>query len=484
MPVCKRIIARLDVKGPRLIKGIRFEGVRVLGDAQEKALDYARAGVDEIVYIDSVASLYGRSGLGDLLKETTKEVFIPITAGGGIRSVADASGLLSAGADKIAINSAALRRPELLYELSERFGKQCVVLSVQARKVGSRSWEAMADGGRERSGQDVLNWIEKAQDLGVGEILLTSVDMDGTCLGTDMELIKEVEGIVNVPLIVGGGIGSCKDIASAITLQRVAGVSVGAALHKEKISISEAKLECSKLGLGLVRREHSTSSTVVESSVLKGKRVGVIDYGMGNVQSLVNAFSFIGVEATVSRDKAILNECDLLALPGVGAFPAGMEQLENIGLAHFLKEWAEKGKPLLGICLGMQMLFEYGNEFKYCEGLNILKGTVEQIEIDQEHGKENLLPHIGWNQLIDTELSSRICPEMSLLEQYFVHSYCATGTPDSIVLYRCKYGSEKTFPAAVLSKNVAGFQFHPERSGRAGLKLLRSVCETLVQKAT
>ena len=472
------------MKGQRLIKGIRFEGVRVLGDAQEKAVEYAREGVDEIVYIDSVASLYGRNSLGELLRQTTKNIFIPITAGGGIRSVEDAAGLLSAGADKIAINSAALRRPEVLYELSEKFGKQCVVLSVQARKVGTRSWEAMADGGRERSGQDVIKWIERAQDLGIGEILLTSVDMDGTCSGADTDLIKEVENSVNVPLIVGGGLGSFKDISSALTLNHVAGVSIGASLHKSIISVPQVKKECLKIGLRLVQRENITTGTNVLSPVLEGKKIGVIDYGMGNIQSLFNAFVSMGVTTVVSSDARVLSECDLLALPGVGAFPAGMEQLKNCGLDNFLREWARDGKPLLGICLGMQMLFECGKEFELCNGLGILKGTIDQIRIDRKNNEEILLPHIGWNQLIDTKISSVISAEMSLLEQYFVHSFCATDIPDSIVLYQCKYGSDKPFPAAVLSDTVAGFQFHPERSGLSGLNLLRSVCEILIRRAT
>ena len=480
MPVCKRIVARLDVKGSRLIKGIRFEGVRVLGDAQEKALDYVRKGVDEIVYIDSVASLYGRSSLGELLKQTTKEVFVPITAGGGIRSVQDAAGLLSAGADKIAINSAALKSPQILSQLSERFGSQCVVLSVQARKVGVKSWEAMADGGRERSGRDVMNWIEEAQAHGIGEVLLTSVDMDGTCLGTDMDLITEVEDRVSVPLIVGGGVASYEDVSSALSLKRVAGVSIGAALHKSKINISQAKKECIGLGLDLVRQEHSATNDDFVSAALKGKKVGVIDYDMGNVQSLINAFDFIGIETRLTCDLEVLNGCDLLALPGVGAFPAGMQQLRRSGLDHFLKGWVGEGRPLLGICLGMQMLFEYGNEFQHCEGLKILKGTVNQIKINREKGNEALLPHIGWNQLIHTELSPTINADTQLLEQYFVHSFCATQVPESIILYKCKYGSGEAFPAAVLSEKVAGFQFHPERSGKAGIKLLRSVCETLI----
>ena len=172
MALCKRIIARLDIKGSRLIKGIRLEGLRVIGDPEQAAVRYYQNGADELLYLDAVASLYGRNSLNELLRNTRGKVFVPVTAGGGIRSVEDAAELLAAGADKVAINTAALNKPELIAELSEAFGSQCVVLSVQARKKAPNSWEAMAECGREKTGWDVLEWIQKAESLGCGEILL------------------------------------------------------------------------------------------------------------------------------------------------------------------------------------------------------------------------------------------------------------------------------------------------------------------------
>lgn len=477
MPLCKRIIARMDVKGSRLIKGVRFEGLRVLGNAQEKTLEYSKAGIDEIVYIDSVASLYGRNSLDDLLRETSRQVFIPITAGGGVRSVDDAARLLKSGADKIAINSAALNRPEILHELSVRFGKQCIVLSVQAKKSPGGSWEAMSEGGRERSGRDVIDWIEEAQSLGVGEVLLTSVDMDGTCLGSDEALTREVSNRVNVPLIVGGGLSNYKDINSTLATKNVSGVSIGAALHKQIVNVSEIKKTTSEIGIEVVQLGESSTEPEFLSSLLNGLKFGIVDYGMGNVQSLTNALSCIGAVPLVSNNTEDLKDCDLLALPGVGAFPAGMAKLKERGLDDFLKKWSKSNKPLLGICLGMQMLFESSEEFVWCEGLQILKGRVEKIRIEDE--KECLLPHIGWNQLIETDLSLSVKAKTKL-EQYFVHSFCARDVPSSTVLYSCRYGSEIPFPAAVLDKNIAGFQFHPERSGQSGIELLRYICELLV----
>ena len=199
MALCKRVIARLDIKGSRLIKGIRLEGLRVIGDPEQAAITYYQNGADELLYLDAVASLYGRNSLNELLRNTRGKVFVPVTAGGGIRSVEDAAELLAAGADKVAINTAALNNPELITELSEAFGSQCVVLSVQARRKGPNSWEAMAECGREKTGWDVLKWIKKAESLGCGEILLTSVDQDGTMSGPDSELINNVSSLTSVP---------------------------------------------------------------------------------------------------------------------------------------------------------------------------------------------------------------------------------------------------------------------------------------------
>ena len=167
--LCKRIIARLDIKGNKLIKGIRFEGVRVIGDPNSAARKYAKDGADELLYIDVVASLYGRNSIASTLKIASNEIFIPITASGGIRSISDAKNLIMAGADKIAVNTARLRDPKLLKDLFETFGSQCIVVSLQARIMpNERSWEAMSEMGREKSGKDALDWIQEVQKIGVG----------------------------------------------------------------------------------------------------------------------------------------------------------------------------------------------------------------------------------------------------------------------------------------------------------------------------
>ena len=481
MTLCNRLIARLDIKGSRLIKGIRFEGLRVLGDPCEAATKYAQSGADELLYVDAVASLYGRNGLADLLRRTIRNVFIPITAGGGVRSVEDAAALLAAGADKIAVNTAALQRPELITDLAEAFGRQCVVVSIQARRTGVGRWEAMSETGRERSGQDALRWMEQAQHLGAGEILLTSVDQDGTCAGPDLDLLRAASTIANVPLVLGGGFSSSSNVLSAFQLPRVSAVSIGAALHRGKLNLALLKQDISSSESNVSIRPPvsvSTSSKDLLSHSLEGKKVGIIDYGMGNQQSLINAFEKLGAATVLSSIPEQFNDCDLLSLPGVGSFPEGMCQLKARGLDTFILKWVGEKRPLLGICLGMQMLFQSSDEFGSTSGLNLLKGNVKSFPHKNESGLPLLLPHVGWNRLYPGSYENHM-NEFVQSDQYFVHSYIAMDVDSNHILFNSVYCQYK-FVAAVKKDFVVGFQFHPERSGYEGLRLLSQVCLDLV----
>ena len=174
-----RLIPRLDIKGPNLIKGVHLEGLRVLGNPRDFARRYYAAGADELIYVDVVASLYGRNSLHDIIRSAADDVFIPLTVAGGLRSVEDVRGVLLAGADKVGINTAATKRPDLVREVSETFGSQCMVLSIEAKQVGVGKWEAYTDNGRERTGLDVVEWAARGVSMGAGEILLTSVDREG-----------------------------------------------------------------------------------------------------------------------------------------------------------------------------------------------------------------------------------------------------------------------------------------------------------------
>jgi len=244
-----RFVARLDVKGPNVIKGIQFEGLRVMGDPAELAERYYQDGAQELLFIDSVASLYGRNNLTSLVEQTVQEVFVPLTVGGGIRSVEDARSLLSAGADKVALNTPAIERPELLRELAEEFGSQCVVLSVQAKKRGA-DWEALTEAGREHSGRDVLEWVEEGTLLGAGEVLLTSVDQDGTGMGFDIELVKAIMDVSKIPVVAGGGYGTSKHLADLLEVTRPEGVAIGRSVHRGEETFRALRQHLAKWGAG------------------------------------------------------------------------------------------------------------------------------------------------------------------------------------------------------------------------------------------
>lgn len=236
-----RLIARLDIKGPNLIKGIHLEGLRVIGDPQEYARRYYEAGADELIYMDVVASLYGRNNLTEVVKRAAQSIFIPITVGGGVRSVSDANQLLRSGADKVAINTAAITRPELITEISRRFGSQCMVLSIEAKRVGENKWEAYTDNGRERSGVDVVEWAKRGCELGAGEILLTSVDQEGTRKGFDIALVHAVANAVNVPVIASGGMGTTKHLVEVVREGGADAVAMADVLHYNRLDIQQIR---------------------------------------------------------------------------------------------------------------------------------------------------------------------------------------------------------------------------------------------------
>jgi cyclase len=246
----KRIIARLDIKQERLIKGMHLEGWRFLQDPPQKfCAEYYRQGVDEIIYVDVVASLYGREKLTEIVKQTTDHVFVPITAGGGVRSLDDATDLLRSGADKVAVCTGAIKEPQLITEISRRYGAQCCVVSIQAKKNGNQ-WDAYYDIGRENSGRSVLDWALEAVALGAGEILLTSIDREGTRKGFDLDLIEQISSRVQVPVIASGGLGTPGHAAQAFQAGADA-VAVAYALHYGLCSVGDIKEYCRNAGIPL-----------------------------------------------------------------------------------------------------------------------------------------------------------------------------------------------------------------------------------------
>lgn len=236
-----RLIARLDIKGPKLIKAINLEGVRVVGDPQEHAQRYYDQGVDEILYMDAVASLYGRNSLTELVKHTAENVFIPITVGGGLRSVEDVRDMLRAGADKVSVNTEATLKPDLITQVAERFGSQCMVLSIPAKKRDGGGWEVYRDGGREHTGLDAVEWAVEGERLGAGEILLTSVDQEGTLRGFDVDLTRAVSEAVSIPVIASGGMGTFEHLEQVVGEGKADAVAMAHVLHYGLSTIAEIR---------------------------------------------------------------------------------------------------------------------------------------------------------------------------------------------------------------------------------------------------
>jgi cyclase len=231
-----RIIPRLDIKGPNLVKGIHLEGLRVLGKPEDFAHFYYQNGADELIYQDAVASLYGRNSLIEIIKKTAKQIFIPLTVGGGLRSVEDIRMVLRAGADKVAINTAAIQRPELIREAVLAFGSSTIVVSIEAIKNPDGRYEAYVDYGRESTGVDVFEWAKQVVDQGAGELLVTSIDRDGTGHGYDLGLIRKIAETVPIPVISLGGAGTLDHITDVIQEGRTDAVSLASMLHYEFIN--------------------------------------------------------------------------------------------------------------------------------------------------------------------------------------------------------------------------------------------------------
>ena len=233
-----RIIARLDVKNEFVIKGIQLEGLRKVGDPNEMAINYYKAGIDEIVFMDAVASLYDRNNLFDVISQACKHVFVPIAVGGGLRNLDDVAMALDAGADKVIVNTAAVRKISFITQIANKYGSQCIVGSIEAKKRPNK-WEAFISNGRDETGLDVVVWAQELQRAGVGEILLTSVDKEGTGKGFDVELVEAVQEATTCPIIVSGGFGKLADLDELFSVTVPSGVAFGSALHYKKNTVAD-----------------------------------------------------------------------------------------------------------------------------------------------------------------------------------------------------------------------------------------------------
>jgi len=245
----KRVIACLDVRDGRVVKGTRFVDLVDAGDPVALAARYAAEGADEIVYLDVAASPDGQATLLEVIRETASRVFIPLTVGGGVRSPEDMRAVLRAGADKVAVNTAAVRRPQLLTECARQFGRQCVVLAIDAKQTGAGRWEVYVNGGRERTGIDLISWATEGTERGAGEILLTSMDRDGTQEGFDIAQSRAVADTVTVPIIASGGAGRVEHFIKAVVEGGADAVLAASTFHRRQLEIGAVKAAMAAAGV-------------------------------------------------------------------------------------------------------------------------------------------------------------------------------------------------------------------------------------------
>lgn len=267
-----RIIARLDIKGPNLVKGIHLEGLRVLGKPETFAKYYFEQGADELLYMDIVASLYERNSLDDIIRRAASEVFIPLTVGGGIRTIGDIRKVLLSGADKVSLNTAAIKNPDIIKEASRYFGSSTIVVSIEAIKQSNGEYLAYIDNGREYTGVEVVSWAKKVEQLGAGEIILTSVDREGTGDGFDIELTKMVSQEVGIPVVACGGCGKVSDVADVIKNGNADAVSVASVLHYDFIKKHPVQGDFSQEGNTVFLKGQSSLKRISSCSIVDIKQ--------------------------------------------------------------------------------------------------------------------------------------------------------------------------------------------------------------------
>lgn len=448
----KRIIARLDIKGENVIKGIHLEGLKIIGDPKILSKKYSDDGADEIYFHDTVASLYRRNNLFHLIKEASSSINIPLTVSGGLRSIQDIEKTLISGADKVSLNTIFHEKPDLIKKAIKNFGAQAIVASVEAKKIKDK-WIAFTDNGRTNTNKDVLEWISFLQNSGVGELIVTSVDFEGTKKGFDEDLLVRLNDIVKIPLILSGGFGCIDHIKNVYKSNKVTGTALASIIHYNELGINEIKE-----GIG-------ENSNIKNFNIKKNsKKLSILNSKTCNIASLYN--SLIKVCDVSVIDNFNPKDIDRLVIPGVGAFNefskgVSLEVKENIKILN------SYSKPILGICIGAQYLFTKSFEFGINMGLDLIKGDVLKIN-DLPENKHIITPNTGWCEIEESndELFLDI-PDKS--KYYFTHSFNFYPNSQDLVLSKIKGNN---INAICKKDNLIACQFHPEKSGDVGLKFL------------
>jgi cyclase len=499
-----RVIARLDIKGPDLVKGIHLEGLRVLGRPELFARHYYEQGADEILYMDVVASLYNRNSLHDIISRTAREIFIPLTIGGGLRTIEDIRAVLRAGADKVALNTAAINNPEFVREAARTFGSSTIVVSIEAARQPDGRALCCTDSGREQTGVPALDWARRAAALGAGEIMLTSIDREGTGRGFDIELTRMIAEAVEVPVIACGGAGAAEHVCQVFADGKADAVAVASLLHYDFIATGAGRVAAGSEGNTEFLRSGRGRATIAPAGLVAIKdallrrgipcrsrapapaaaavpgprppRVAIVDYRLGNLFSVQRACEQAGLQAEITADKATILASDALILPGVGTFGDAMQNLRRLDLVEVLRDYSQGPRPFLGVCLGLQLLFTESEEFGTHAGLNILEGKVVKFPGSDSGGSPIKVPHVGWDRIVRTAPGAEPAVLRGVEDgsfMYFVHSFYAVPADARAVLTTSAYAGVE-YCSAVARGALCAFQFHPEKSAGAGLKIYRN----------
>jgi len=453
----KRIIARLDVKGENVIKGIHLEGLKIVGKPEDLSKKYVKQNADEIFFQDSVATLYGRNNLTNIVEKVASEINIPLTVGGGLKSILDIEKVLIAGADKVAINTQFIEDKNFVSKTVKRFGSQAIVGSIEAKFI-SGDWKAFTDNGRNISKYKVLEWIKILEQEGVGEIFLTSVDFEGTQKGFDSNLIEKVNAIINTPLIISGGAGSTNDISKCFKFEKVSGVALASVLHYNQLNIDQIRHTTTK-----DKRNNFAKSI----NIKKNKNdVAILKTKICNFKSLYNSLKKVCDVKVLEKDN--IKNISRLILPGVGSFPEFINELgpEKI---EIIKKFNLTKRPMLGICLGAQVMFSEGYEHKKTKGLNLIDGEVINIK-EITKNKKMITPHIGWTKIEIKE--HKIFEGIdNFSRMYFTHSFNFKPEDKKIIFAQSRIQGS-LINSVCIKENLIAAQFHPEKSGLSGLKFL------------
>lgn len=468
-----RLIPCLDVDKGRVVKGVKFKNLKDAGDPIELGQRYEAEGGDELMILDISASNENRSTVVELTKEATRNIFVPVTIGGGIKSVKGAQDVLDSGADNVAVNSAAVKDPKFLPDLSFQIGKQSLTLAIDAKRNSDESgWEVYIGGGKYATGIDAIAWAKEGA-RSAGQILLTSKDRDGTNSGFDIELLKAITAEVDIPVIASGGAGLNEHYSQAIKDGKADAVLGASTLHWRKLTIPGIKNHLSSEGI-IVRPVPKNKVDFKDLDLQEEKQplMAIVNYGMGNRSSVAAALDRVGAKTIITNDPEEIILADGLILPGVGAFPAAMERLKEGNLIPALNKFRELGKPILAICLGLQLLFEKSEEYEETEGLGWIKGSVTSTDTVVQ-------PNIGW-RFVDIDQQSPLTQDLSSQALFYhAHEFAARPVSNNVVkgisnLGRTALGHPSSAVSVVQNGLVFGTQFHPEKSSYDGLQVLRN----------